>query len=120
MQKKFNRNDFLSVGTLLSLLVKNNDLSEGSKLVAYYCMSSLWENDPDSTPKDSPFHYFLLALIDAKDSIYKLNSVERNFIAQLLASGTKEVSILLKKITTASRFILCCFSYPSKLRITSS
>lgn len=29
--KKFNRNDFLSVGTLLSLLIKQNDLPEITK-----------------------------------------------------------------------------------------
>lgn len=95
VQKKFNRNDFLSVGTLLSLLIKNNDLPETTnRLVAYYLLYDIFRSDieSDALPKDSPFQYFLFSLIEAKDSIYKLNSVERNFIVQLLASGTKDVS----------------------------
>jgi hypothetical protein len=95
VQKKFSRNDFLSVGTLLSLLIKNNDLIETtSRLVAYYVLYDIFRSDiePDASPKESPFQYFLFQLVDAKDSIYKLNTVERNFIVQLLASGTKDVS----------------------------
>lgn len=95
VQKKFNRNDFLSVGTLLSLLIKNNDLPETTnRLVAYYLLYDIFRSDiePEALPKDSPFQYFLFSLIEAKDSIYKLNSVERNFIVQLMASGTKDVS----------------------------
>lgn len=97
IQKKFNRNDFLSVGTLLSLLIKNNDLPETTnRLVAYYVLYDIFRSDiePEASPKDSPFQYFLFSLVDAKDSIYKLNTVERNFIVQLLASGTKDVSNL--------------------------
>lgn len=95
IQKKFNRNDYLSVGTLLSLLIKNNDLPETTnRLVAYYVLYDIFRNDnePDSSPRESPFKYFLFSLIEAKDSVYKLNTVERNFILQLLASGTKDLS----------------------------
>lgn len=95
IQKKFNRNDYLSVGTLLSLLIKNRDLPETTnRLVAYYVLYDIFRNDmePEASPRESPFQYFLFSLIDAKDSIYKLNTVERNFIVQLLASGTKDVS----------------------------
>lgn len=92
VQKKFNRNDYLSVGTLLSLLVQNNDLPETSnRLVAYYILFDIFRSDSDvESPKESPFQYFLFSLVEAKDS--KLNTVERNFIIQLLASGTKDVS----------------------------
>lgn len=92
--KKFNRNDYLSVGTLLSLLIKNNDLPETTnRLVAYYILYDIFRHDSDDvSPKESPFQYFLFSLIEAKDSIYKLNTVERNFIVQLLSSGTKDVS----------------------------
>lgn len=109
VQKKFNRNDFLSVGTLLSILIKNNDLPETTnRLVAYYILYDIFRSDiePEASPKESPFQYFLFSLIDAKDSIYKLNTVERNFIIQLLASGTKDVSIsigfVLGKVLTNS------------------
>lgn len=101
VQKKFNRNDFLSVGTLLSLLVKNNDLPETTnRLVAYYILYDIFRNDiePDASPKESPFQYFLFSLIDSKESVYKLNTVERNFIVQLLASGTKDVSSIDLKL----------------------
>lgn len=93
VQKKFNRNDYLSVGTLLSLLIKNNDLPETTnRLVAYYVLYDIFRNDIEPQSPESPFQYFLFSLLDAKDSIYKLNTVERNFIVQLLASGTKDVS----------------------------
>lgn len=97
VQKKFNRNDFLSVGNLLTLLIKNNDLPETTnRLVAYYILYDIFKSDsePDASPKESPFQYFLLSLIDSKDT-YKLNTVERNFIMQLLSSGTKDVSSLI-------------------------
>jgi hypothetical protein len=92
--KKFNRNDFLSVGTLLSLLIKNNDLPEiTNRLVAYYVLFDMFrsDNEPEPTYRESPFQYFLFQLI-GKDSIYKLSKVERNFIVQLLTSGTKDLS----------------------------
>lgn len=120
IQKKFNRNDFLTVGTLLSLLIKNNDLPETTnRLVAYYILYDMFRNDEqDSSSKESPFQYFLFSLIDSKDSIYKLNTVERNFIVQLLASGTKDVSQALNRITTNDN---CSnFSFRNKHRITSS
>lgn len=121
VQKKFNRNDFLSVGTLLSLLIKNNDLPETTnRLVAYYILYDMFRNDieQDSSPKESPFQYFLFSLIDSKESIYKLNTVERNFIVQLLASGTKDVSkVQLKILCHHFQFL---FSFQSKLRIISS
>lgn len=95
VQKKFNRNDILSVGTLLSLLIKNNDLPETTnRLVAYYLLYDIFRHDadPEMSPKESPFQYFLFSLIETKESNWKLNTVERNFIVQLLASGTKDVS----------------------------
>lgn len=118
VQKKFNRNDFLSVGTLLSLLIKNNDLPETTnRLVAYYLLYDIFRSDieSDALPKDSPFQYFLFSLIEAKDSIYKLNSVERNFIVQLLASGTKDVS---SERVVDDLIDWKCFSCRSKRRTT--
>lgn len=97
VQKKFNRNDFLSVGTLLSLLIKSNDLPETTnRLVAYYILYDIFRNDadPDASPRESPFQYFLYSLVEGSKDSYKLNTVERNFIMQLLSSGTKDVSLL--------------------------
>lgn len=95
VQKKFQKNDSLCVSTLLSLLIRNNDLPEVSnRLVAYYILYDIFRSDlePDVSPKESPFIYFLFQLIDSKDSFFKITSVERNFILQLLSSGTKDVS----------------------------
>lgn len=84
------------MGTLLSLLIKNNDLPETTnRLVAYYILYDIFRNDgdPDASPKESPFKYFLFSLVESKESIYKLNSIEKNFIVQLLSSGTKDVRV---------------------------
>lgn len=94
VQKKFLKWDSLCVSTLLSLLIRNNDLPEvNNRLVAYYILYDIFRSDiePDLSPRESPFIYFLYELIESKESIYKLTTVERNFIAQLLSSGTKDV-----------------------------
>jgi hypothetical protein len=92
VQKKFQRNDYLSVGTLLSLLIRNNDLPETSnKLVAYYILYDMFKNDieVDTSPRDSPFIFFLYQLVES--NVYKLSGVEKNFIIQLLSSGVKDL-----------------------------
>jgi hypothetical protein len=99
VQKKFQKNDLISVGNLLSLLLKNNDLAEtNNRLVAYYLLYDIFRNDNEfdstSAPRDSPFIYFLYQIIDSKD--LKLTQVERNFIVQLLASGVKDVSTYMR------------------------
>lgn len=100
VQKKFQKCDALCVSTLLSLLIRNNDLPEvNNRLVAYYILYDIFDIfrsdiEPDLSPRESPFVYFLYELIESKESIYKLTTVERNFIAQLLSSGTKDVSFL--------------------------
>lgn len=100
VQKKFQKCDALCVSTLLSLLIRNNDLPEvNNRLVAYYILYDIFDIfrsdiEPDLSPRESPFVYFLYELIESKESIYKLTTVERNFIAQLLSSGTKDVSYL--------------------------
>lgn len=83
VQKKFNRNDYLSVGTLLSLLLKQGDLSSvQARLVAYFLMIDIFRVDQN----ESPFTGFLYSLVETN----KLNVVERNFILQLL-SNTKDL-----------------------------
>lgn len=95
VQKKFQKIDAICVSTLLTLLIRNKDLPEiSNRLVAYYILYDIFRNDiePDASPKESPFIYFLYQLIESKESIYKLTTVERNFILQLLSTGTKDVS----------------------------
>lgn len=96
VQKKFQKNDDkLCVSTLLTLLIRNNDLPEvNNRLVAYYILYDIFRNDIDQDAKESPFIYFLYQLIESKESIYKLTTVERNFILQLLSTGTNDVSSL--------------------------
>lgn len=93
--KKFNRNDFLSVGTLLSLLIKSNDLPEvTNRLVAYYVLFDMFRSDSEIDQlsyRESPFQYFLHTIVKGNDSIY-ISKVERNFIVQLLTSGTKDLA----------------------------
>ncbi|KAG5670809.1 hypothetical protein PVAND_001047 [Polypedilum vanderplanki] len=95
VQKKFQKNDLISVGSLLCFLIKNNDLAEtNNRLVAYYLLYDIFRNDNDfdsGSPRDSPFIYFLFQVIESKDPNFKLTQVERNFIIQLLASGTKDL-----------------------------
>lgn len=98
VQKKFQKNDLISVGNLLSLLLRNNDLPEtNNRLVAYYILYDVFRNDNEfdtsSSARDSPFIFFLYQLIDSKDSNFKMTALERNFILQLLSSGTKDVSL---------------------------
>lgn len=87
VQKKFNRNDYLSVGTLLSLLIKQGDLtSVQARLVAYYVMVDIFRVDQN----ESPFTGFLYSLVETN----KMNVIERNFILTLLVgnSNTKELA----------------------------
>lgn len=86
VQKKFNRNDYLSVGTLLSLLIKQGDLSSPqSRLVAYYILVDIFRVDQN----ESPFLGFLYSLVETN----KMNITERNFILQLLGNNsTKDLA----------------------------
>lgn len=91
IQKRFHKTDITSVGTLLTLLIRHNDLPGTiQKICAFYALNDLFKSEAQS---ESPFAPFLLSLLDPKDSsIQKLNVIERNFLLQLLTAGTKELS----------------------------
>lgn len=122
VQKKFQKNDALCVSTLLSLLIR--DLPEiSNRLVAYYILYDIFRSDmePEASPKESPFLYFLYQLIESKDSFFMITSVERNFIVQLLSSGTKDVSNkTLQKKGNETNVLSFISSFASKLPIILS
>lgn len=91
IQKRFQKTDITSVGTLLTLLIRHNDLPGTiQKTSAFYALYDLFKSEGQS---ESPFTPFLLSLLDSKDSsIPKLNVIERNFLLLLLTAGTKELS----------------------------
>lgn len=91
IQKRFQKTDITSVGTLLTLLIRHNDLPGTiQKISAFYALHDLFKSEGQS---ESPFVPFLLSLLESKDSsIPKLNVIERNFLLQLLTAGTKELS----------------------------
>lgn len=61
------------------------------KSIAYYVLYDLFKSDGQN---ESPFLGFLLSVVDSKDPVIsKVNLIERNFVAQLLNSGTKEVCV---------------------------
>lgn len=85
---------YFLVGTLLSLLIRQNDFPETTpKLGAFYAMYDIFLSDGQQ--QESPFNPFLFNLLE-KNSQIKLNVVERNFIIQLLTNGTKDVSKLIR------------------------
>ena len=84
---------FVLVGTLLSLLIQQNDFPETTpKLGACYAMYDIFLADGQQL--ESPFTPFLFNLVENNTQI-KLNVVERNFIIQLLTNGTKDVKSIL-------------------------
>ncbi|XP_055690454.1 CCR4-NOT transcription complex subunit 11 [Lutzomyia longipalpis] len=91
IQKKFSKGDFLTVGTLLTILIRQGDLAGIiQRLSGYYLLLDLFKGDGQN---ESPFLGFLLAQYESKDTaLTKLNVIERNFLGQLLTSGTKELS----------------------------
>ena len=92
VQKKFQKNDFLSVGTLLTLLLKQHDLPETTnRLVAYYILYDMFRVE-GTNENESPFSAFLYSLVDSKESLFELTCIERNFIFQLLTHGVRDVS----------------------------
>ncbi|XP_037045359.1 CCR4-NOT transcription complex subunit 11 [Bradysia coprophila] len=91
VQKKFGKSDFLSVGTLLTALIRNGDLPGIiQKISAYYVIYDLFKGDGQN---ETPFLTVFLHVIEQKELISKVNVIEKNFVAQLLSpGGTKELA----------------------------
>lgn len=79
------------VGTLLTLLIRHGDLPGIIQRVsAYYVTFDLFKSD---VPNESPFLPVFLAVIDTKKPVLsKVDLIERNFIKQLLSTGTKDLA----------------------------
>lgn len=79
------------MGTLLTLLIRQGDFPGIiQRLSGYYLLIDLFKGDGQS---ESPFLGFLVGQYESKDTaLTKLNVIERNFLGQLLSSGTKELS----------------------------
>lgn len=80
-----------TVGTLLSAMVRTGDLPGLIQRVsAYYIVYDLFKGDGHQQ-HDGTFLSFLLAIVDTKEPVTsKVQLIERNFVAALLQSGTKE------------------------------
>lgn len=92
VQKKFNKNDYLSVGTLLSMLIRHGDLPGIiQKVSAYYIIYDLFRSDGQT---ESPFLPFFFTVLEQNTIPTRLNIIEKNFLSQLLGNGTKELAKL--------------------------
>ena len=117
VQKKFQKNDFLSVGTLLTLLLKQHDLPETTnRLVAYYILYDMFRVE-GTNENESPFSAFLYSLVDSKESLFELTCIERNFIFQLLTHGVRDVSTNQKNWSFHLTDIGSLWSFANKLPI---
>lgn len=117
IQKKFSKHDYLSggctqtlsnritvipnqlslfplVGTLLTVLIRHGDLPGIIQRVnAYFIMYDLFKGE--SGAAESPFLSVFLAVVESKEPVLsKAHLIERNFVAQLLAHGSKELGKL--------------------------
>lgn len=83
-----------TVGTLLTVLVRNGDLPGIIQRVnAYYVMYDLFKGDNGAA--ESPFLSVFLSIVDSKEPLQsKAQLFERNFVSQLLAHGTKDLGKL--------------------------
>ena len=80
------------MGTLLTLLVRQGDLPGIiQKIAAYYIIYDLFKNDGQN---ETPFLAVFVNVLDPKEVkiMSKVNMIERNFVSQLLNSGTKELA----------------------------
>ncbi|XP_055374296.1 CCR4-NOT transcription complex subunit 11 [Condylostylus longicornis] len=91
VQKKFDKNEYLSVGILLTILLKQGDFPGIlQKISALYVIYDLFRSEQS----ESPFLPFFLSLTEQKDTTVsnRLNIIERNFLNNLLAGGAKELA----------------------------
>ncbi|GAB0100053.1 CCR4-NOT transcription complex subunit 11 [Sergentomyia squamirostris] len=91
IQKKFAKSDFLNLGTLLTVLIRQGDLAGAiQRLCSYYLLLEMFKGEGQT---ESPFLSFLVAQYDTKEgAVTKLTMIEKNFLGQLLSVGTKELS----------------------------
>lgn len=88
VQQRFNHGNYLSVGTLLTLLIRHGDLPGIlQRISAFYIIYDLFHSDGQ---EESPFSEFLLAQLHNKD-MSAGRQIERNFIVHLLANGTSDL-----------------------------
>ncbi|XP_055310229.1 CCR4-NOT transcription complex subunit 11 [Sitodiplosis mosellana] len=96
VQKRFSKNDYLSVGTLLTALVRQGDLSGiVQKICAYFVMQDLFQENGHHT--ETPFTSVLVNAGESIIIVSKVNLIEKRFVTQLLNFGTRD----LGKLTTA-------------------
>lgn len=90
VQSKFDKTEYLNVGTLLSILIRQGDFTGIiQRLCAYYVIHDLFRSDGQS---DCPFMPFFISAIDAKEqNNTKMNMIERNFLTQLISDPGKEL-----------------------------
>lgn len=87
---------FIIVGTLLTALVRQGDLSAiVQKICAYFVMQDLFQENGHHT--ETPFTSVLFNAGESIIIVSKVNLIEKRFVTQLLNFGTKD----LGKLTSA-------------------
>lgn len=86
----------VSVGTLLTALIRQGDLTSiVSKICAYFIMQDLFQEGAQNA--ETPFTPVLLHTGETMIIVSKANQIEKRFVTQLLVFGTREVSRHLTK-----------------------
>lgn len=81
VQSKFDKTEFLNVGTLLSILLRQGDFTGIiQRLCGYYIIFDLFRSEQ----ADCPFLSFFISAIESKHNRTKMDLIERNFLTQLV------------------------------------
>lgn len=79
-----------AVGTLLTALVRQGDLSGiVQKICAYFVMQDLFQENSQNT--ETPFTSVLLNAGESIIVVSRMNLIEKRFVTRLLNSGTKDL-----------------------------
>lgn len=91
VQSKFDKTEYINVGTLLSILLRQGDFTGIiQRLCGYYIIFDLFRSEQT----ECPFLSFFVSAIDSKvQNKTKMDMIERNFIIQLLSQdGAKTLA----------------------------
>uniref|UniRef100_A0A336MXT3 CCR4-NOT transcription complex subunit 11 n=1 Tax=Culicoides sonorensis TaxID=179676 RepID=A0A336MXT3_CULSO len=90
VQSKFEKTEYINIGTLLSILLRQGDFTGIiQRLCGYYIIFDLFRSEQ----ADCPFLPFFISAIDAKEhSRTKMDLIERNFLTQLVDDGAKDLA----------------------------
>lgn len=91
VQSKFDKTEYINVGTLLSILLRQGDFTGIiQRLCGYYIIFDLFRSEQ----AECPFISFFISAIESKEqSRTKMDIIERNFLTQLVShDGAKDLA----------------------------